>query len=492
MGDWVRYKLDRQVDHVLVDEAQDTNAAQWEIIEQLVEEFFTGSSESRGSAAAPCSWSATSSRRSTASRAPIPKRFREAREEFKRRADALRGGGDLFAYQQQRARVPRPVDRRQLPFGPADPRRRRRGDRQRRPSAHWRLPSRRRATSRIMPTARARSSCGSRSRSSSRRRERRGRGALGQPARPRNMPSALAERIRADGRGSAVSCPRLKRRADAGRHPRAGAQPRRARIADRRPAVLGRRSGRRRRPAASARAARGPGSARRRAGSRSSRNDDLSLACLLVSPLIGWDQEQLRALAYGRPGKLWRELRQRADEDDISAQRMTRCPRCSGSPTSPRRRASSRPSCRARCEGRRKLYSPPRNGGARRDRRADEQRAGVRAQRDRLARPVPRLVLARDGRGPARSWPARQRGPGDDRARRQRARSAGGDPRRCHRRSGAARPSAADAGHRGRRSGRRAAAAAAQGRALPAVRRADRGPGAARPARSICGCSTSR
>jgi ATP-dependent helicase/nuclease subunit A len=45
-------------------------------------------------------------------------------------------------------------------------------------------------------------------------------------------------------------------------------------------------------------------------------NDDLSLACLLVSPLIGWDQEQLRALAYGRKGELWRELRGRADEND--------------------------------------------------------------------------------------------------------------------------------------------------------------------------------
>src|SRR5439155_8324868 len=43
-------------------------------------------------------------------------------------------------------------------------------------------------------------------------------------------------------------------------------------------------------------------------------NDDLSLACLLVSPLIGWDQNQLRALAYGRKGSLWRELRQRAAE----------------------------------------------------------------------------------------------------------------------------------------------------------------------------------
>ncbi|HET9810825.1 MAG TPA: double-strand break repair helicase AddA [Sphingomicrobium sp.] len=45
MGEWVRYKLDRQVDHILVDEAQDTNAAQWDIIDRLVEEFFTGASE---------------------------------------------------------------------------------------------------------------------------------------------------------------------------------------------------------------------------------------------------------------------------------------------------------------------------------------------------------------------------------------------------------------------------------------------------------------
>ena len=43
-------------------------------------------------------------------------------------------------------------------------------------------------------------------------------------------------------------------------------------------------------------------------------NDDLSLACLLVSPLIGWDQDQLRELAYGRKGSLWRELRQRSSE----------------------------------------------------------------------------------------------------------------------------------------------------------------------------------
>ncbi len=42
MGDWVRYKLDRRTDHLLVDEAQDTNADQWAIVTALSEEFFTG------------------------------------------------------------------------------------------------------------------------------------------------------------------------------------------------------------------------------------------------------------------------------------------------------------------------------------------------------------------------------------------------------------------------------------------------------------------
>ncbi|MEO7654900.1 MAG: UvrD-helicase domain-containing protein, partial [Sphingomicrobium sp.] len=48
MGEWVRYKLDQRIDHVLVDEAQDTNADQWAIIDALTGEFFSGSSESEG------------------------------------------------------------------------------------------------------------------------------------------------------------------------------------------------------------------------------------------------------------------------------------------------------------------------------------------------------------------------------------------------------------------------------------------------------------
>ncbi|MCH7865232.1 MAG: double-strand break repair helicase AddA [Proteobacteria bacterium] len=39
---WVHYKLDGGIDHILVDEAQDTSPEQWEIIAGLAGEFFTG------------------------------------------------------------------------------------------------------------------------------------------------------------------------------------------------------------------------------------------------------------------------------------------------------------------------------------------------------------------------------------------------------------------------------------------------------------------
>jgi ATP-dependent helicase/nuclease subunit A len=39
---WVLFKLDGGVDHILVDEAQDTSPAQWRIIKALADEFFTG------------------------------------------------------------------------------------------------------------------------------------------------------------------------------------------------------------------------------------------------------------------------------------------------------------------------------------------------------------------------------------------------------------------------------------------------------------------
>ena len=39
---WVHYKLDRGIDHVLIDEAQDTSPKQWQIVQHLVAEFSSG------------------------------------------------------------------------------------------------------------------------------------------------------------------------------------------------------------------------------------------------------------------------------------------------------------------------------------------------------------------------------------------------------------------------------------------------------------------
>lgn len=45
---WVHYKLDRGVDHVLIDEAQDTSPTQWDIVERIIAEFTTGEGAREG------------------------------------------------------------------------------------------------------------------------------------------------------------------------------------------------------------------------------------------------------------------------------------------------------------------------------------------------------------------------------------------------------------------------------------------------------------
>ena len=40
--EWVLYKLDGGLDHILVDEAQDTSPVQWQVVRSLAEEFFSG------------------------------------------------------------------------------------------------------------------------------------------------------------------------------------------------------------------------------------------------------------------------------------------------------------------------------------------------------------------------------------------------------------------------------------------------------------------
>lgn len=47
-GAWVRYKLDAGIDHILVDESQDTNPDQWAVIAALADDFYAGEGAARG------------------------------------------------------------------------------------------------------------------------------------------------------------------------------------------------------------------------------------------------------------------------------------------------------------------------------------------------------------------------------------------------------------------------------------------------------------
>lgn len=44
---WVHYKLDQGIDHILVDEAQDTSPRQWQIVKALTDDFFAGETARR-------------------------------------------------------------------------------------------------------------------------------------------------------------------------------------------------------------------------------------------------------------------------------------------------------------------------------------------------------------------------------------------------------------------------------------------------------------
>jgi ATP-dependent helicase/nuclease subunit A len=45
VGPWVAFKLDRGIDHILVDEAQDTSPLQWDVVGKLAAEFFVGAGQ---------------------------------------------------------------------------------------------------------------------------------------------------------------------------------------------------------------------------------------------------------------------------------------------------------------------------------------------------------------------------------------------------------------------------------------------------------------
>jgi len=310
MGDWIRYKLDRRIDHVLVDEAQDTNAAQWEIIERLVDEYFSGSSEAE-------------QRHRTlfmvgdfkqaiyGFQGTDPQRFHQARADFRRRAESLSGcdGDDLFSYQ-RRAREFRDLSiaasfRSAQPvldvvdtvigtlghraLALAEPPPRHVAHHQDRPGSvelwpafavenfdddsdegeeRWISLRDRRYAEHLAGQIKAMIEEAP---------------VLASTDRPLT-PGDILVLVRSRGELASLIVARLF---SAG-VPVAGVD----RLHLHEPLVV-------QDLLAAVRFAVQP-------------DDDLSLACLLVSPLIGWDQDQLRSLAYGRKGSLWRELRQRA------------------------------------------------------------------------------------------------------------------------------------------------------------------------------------
>jgi ATP-dependent helicase/nuclease subunit A len=84
---WVLFKIDGGIDHILVDEAQDTNPAQWTIIKNLAAEFFAGAGRSERLRTLFAVGDEKQSIYSFQGANPV--RFGEIGREFRQRANAL-------------------------------------------------------------------------------------------------------------------------------------------------------------------------------------------------------------------------------------------------------------------------------------------------------------------------------------------------------------------------------------------------------------------
>ncbi|MBV9395021.1 MAG: double-strand break repair helicase AddA [Methylobacteriaceae bacterium] len=88
---WILFKLDAGLDHVLVDEAQDTSEAQWEILAQLTEDFFSGAGQRL---TRRTFFAVGDDKQSIFSfQGAAPKKFFEMHREFERRVTS---GGEKF------------------------------------------------------------------------------------------------------------------------------------------------------------------------------------------------------------------------------------------------------------------------------------------------------------------------------------------------------------------------------------------------------------
>ncbi|TNE59488.1 MAG: double-strand break repair helicase AddA [Alphaproteobacteria bacterium] len=89
---WVHFKLDGGIDHILVDEAQDTSPGQWRIIRALAEEFFSGASafDERSPALERTIFAVGDEKQSIYSfQGAEPKAFEEERQSFERKVESV-------------------------------------------------------------------------------------------------------------------------------------------------------------------------------------------------------------------------------------------------------------------------------------------------------------------------------------------------------------------------------------------------------------------
>ena len=95
IGQWIAYKLDQRIEHILVDESQDTNKAQWDIVDALSAEFFAGEGahDDRGGRMVRTLFTVGDFKQAIFGfQGTSPESYLAAREEFAARADAVGRG----------------------------------------------------------------------------------------------------------------------------------------------------------------------------------------------------------------------------------------------------------------------------------------------------------------------------------------------------------------------------------------------------------------
>lgn len=87
MAEWIRFKLDQRIDHMLVDEAQDTNDAQWELVEAIVEDYFEAEPDDLGGARRTLFVVGDTKQAIFGFQGTSPEAFRDALHRFRARAE---------------------------------------------------------------------------------------------------------------------------------------------------------------------------------------------------------------------------------------------------------------------------------------------------------------------------------------------------------------------------------------------------------------------